>query len=81
MTAALKTPIRVGYLMLLDGRCIASNHYGDCGLSRHNQWPWIVGHMISEYGCDENEVSCVETDTGDFIAVDGLIVGYLDVQQ
>ena len=65
---------RWAYLIALDGRrCFTSNHYGDCGLNRHNQWAWIVGHMIDETGCNPDDVSCVETDDGDRIAINGKI--------
>ena len=78
-----KPKTRIAYLMLTDGlrvRCIGTNHYGECGLTRHNQWGWIIGHMISEFGCEPDDVSCVETDDGDRIAVNGKIVGELVVE-
>ena len=79
--ATLKPRTTFAYLMLLDGRCLATNHYGPCGLSHLNQWGWVCGYITREFDCDENAVSCVETDDGDFIAVDGLIIGYLDLQR
>jgi hypothetical protein len=72
--AATKPRIRFAYLILTDGRCIGSNHFGPCGLDHLNQWDWIVGHLISEFGCNADDVSCVETDEGDRIAVNGKIV-------
>lgn len=74
---AQKPRIRFAYLMSLDGRCIATNHYGECGLNRHNQWAWIVGYMVNEFGCDPDNVYCIETDEGDRITVDGEPVAYL----
>lgn len=75
---AAKPRTRFAYLMLTDGRVIGSNHYGEFGLNRLNQWAWIVGHMISEFGCNPDDVSCVETDEGDRIAVNGKIVAQLE---
>ena len=80
-TALLKPRTTFVYLMLLDGRCIATNHMGECGLSRHNQWNWVIEHITAAYECEPEDVTCEETDTGDYIAVNGLIVGYLDFQR
>ena len=74
------------YLMFIDDsihnhiarhRCIATNHRGDCGINRHNQWAWIVGNLVNETGCNPDEVSCVETEEGDRFAINGKIVAYL----
>lgn len=59
------------YLMLIEGRCLASNVRGEVGINRHNQWAWIVGNIVGEFGCAPEAVSCVESDEGDLIAVDG----------
>ena len=59
------------YLMLIDGRCLASNVYGEFGINRHNQWSWIVGMIVGEFGCDPEAVTCLETEDGDMIAVNG----------
>jgi hypothetical protein len=81
--ATIRKPTKFAYLMVNEGprvRCVGSNFYGDCGLNHTNQWAWIVGHMISEFGCEPDDVSCVETDDGDKIAVAGKIVGELVVE-
>lgn len=74
---AAKPRTRFVYIVLTDGRVIGSNHYGEFGINYTNQWPWIVGHMISEFGCNPDDVSCVETDEGDRIAVKGEIAAEL----
>lgn len=75
---AVKPRLRFAYLILTeDGRCIASNHYGEFALNRLNRWDWIVGYMIQEFGCDPDDVDCLETDDGDRITVDGKIVAEL----
>lgn len=65
------------YLMLIDGRCLASNVRGEVGINRHNQWAWIVGNIVGEFGCNPEAVTCIETDDGDKIAVDGKPVAEL----
>lgn len=65
------------YLMLIEGRCLASNVRGEFGINRHNQWAWIVGYIVGEFGCAPEAVTCIETDDGDKIAVDGRPVAEL----
>jgi hypothetical protein len=76
-----QTRTKWAYLMLIkDGhldRCIASNHYGDCGLTHMNKWAWVVGNLINETGCNPDSVHCVETDEGDKITIDGKVAAYL----
>jgi hypothetical protein len=74
---SLKPRIRIGYIVLTDGRVIGSNHFGEYGINRLNQRDWIVGHMISETGCNADDVGCVETDEGDRITVYGNIAAEL----
>lgn len=74
---------RFAYLILTDGRCIGTNHYGDCALNHTNEWAWIVGHMVDEFGCDPDAVHIEEggeSDEHDWITIDGTRVGYLKVE-
>ena len=70
-TLAARPAVQFIYLMLIEGRCLASNVRGEVGINSKNQWAWIVGAMVNEFGCDPDDVSCLETDEGDLIAVNG----------
>jgi len=70
-TLAARPAVPFIYLMLIKGRCLASNVRGEVGINRHNQWSWIVGAIVGEFGCAPEAVTCIETETGDQIAVDG----------
>ena len=78
MRAQAKT--RFAYLMLLDNRCIASNHYGECGLNHRNKWSWIVGALVQEFGCDPESITIIEMNENeprDLISINGDPVAYL----
>lgn len=71
-------PHKFIYIMFTDGnRCVASNFCGEDGITYRNQWSWIVGHMIQEFGCDESDVGCIEMEDGDRVTVCGEVVAYL----
>lgn len=70
-TLATRPAVPFIYLMLIEGRCLASNVRGEVGINRHNQWSWIVGHIVGEFGCAPESVTCIETEDGDRICVDG----------
>ena len=62
------------YLMLIEGRCLASNVRGEVGINSRNQWAWVVGNIVGEFGCDPDAVTCLQTEDGDKIAIDGVPV-------
>ena len=70
-TLAARPAVPFIYLMLIEGRCLASNVRGEVGINSRNQWSWIVGNIVGEFGCDPEAVTCLETDEGDMIAVNG----------
>lgn len=73
-----RMPAKHAYLMVIEGdRCIASNHYGDCGLTVWNVFTWAARHLSAEFECDVDDVCCIETDDGDRFTVNGMIVAYL----
>lgn len=73
-----RPPVVGLYLTLLDDRrIIASNIRSEYGIHRHNQWEWIVGNIVGWFGCDADDVSCLETEDGDMIAVKGSPVAEL----
>lgn len=75
---------RFAYVFVESGihvRCIGTNHYGDCGLNHLNQWAWIVGLMVNEFGCDPDAVHCEEGEDGEeFITIDGKRVGRVEIE-
>lgn len=77
---------RFAYLFVtVDGgkRCIGTNHYGEHALNHTNEWAWIVGYMVNEFGCDPDAVHCEEggeDDAHDWITIDGKRVGHLEVE-
>ena len=63
-----------------NGKRIASNIYGANGINHTNQWGWIVDAVKEHFGCDEDDVECVETEDGDMIAVCGKIVAFTEIE-
>lgn len=51
----------------LDGRRIASASFTDS----MNSWPWVQEQVAAEFACEPDDVTCVETDDGDMVAVRG----------
>lgn len=77
-TATTLQPTKTLYLMLTDsGRCLSRNFRGEFGIHSHNQWSWIVGSICGEFDCEPEQVSCIETEDGDKIALDGVAVAEL----
>lgn len=77
-TATTIKPTKTVYLMLTDsGRCLSRNFRGEFGINSHNQWSWIVGSICGEFDCEPEQVSCIETEDGDKIALDGVAVAEL----
>lgn len=62
------------------GRKIAENIYGEHGVNRRNQWGWIVENVKEYFGCDDNDVECVEGEEGDLVAVCGKIVAFTEIE-
>jgi hypothetical protein len=77
-TQTIRQPVQKVRVMTIDGRCIASNHYGAYGINRLNRWTWIQEAIAAECECSMDDVGCIETDEGDFFTADGLIVAYLE---
>lgn len=75
---------RFAYVFVTSGihvRCVGSNHFGEFGLNRHNQWAWIVGLMVNEFGCDPDTVHIEEGEDGEeFITIDGERVGRVEIE-
>lgn len=79
--APVKAPPRI-IIRTMKGHQIAENIYCADGVNARNQWGWIVAHVKEHFGCDEDDVSCVETDDGnDMIAVRGKIVAYSEIER
>lgn len=74
----IRQPLRKARVIMLDGRCIATNHFGPCGLDHLNLWGWVSAAIAAECECSADDVHCVETVDGDFISADNLIVAYLE---
>jgi hypothetical protein len=75
----VKAPPRIS-IHVLGGREIAQNIYCADGVNARNQWGWIVDHVKEHFGCDEDDVECIETEDGDMIAVCGKIVAYTEIE-
>lgn len=59
----------------LTGRCLGSLWHRGIG----TKWDWIAATVASEYGCSADDVDCIETDDGDKITVNGVVVAYTAV--
>lgn len=51
----------------LDGRRIASASFTDPS----NAWPWVQDTVAAEFDCEPDDVTCLETADGEFVAVRG----------
>lgn len=56
----------------LTGQCLGSIGYSGTG----TRWEWIRARVAGEYGCEPDDVNCIETDDGDKITAGGRIVAY-----
>lgn len=78
--ATKQETIQAVYLMLEDGRCLSRSFRCVGGLNSSNSWSWIVGNICGEFDCHPDQVSTIETDDGERIAVDGKPVAEVIVE-
>jgi hypothetical protein len=70
-------------LTLLDGRRLATNHYGSAGLTMQNVWNWVVGHLAAEFSCEPDEISIIESnddEARDLIALRGSPIAFIETR-
>lgn len=60
----------------MTGRVITSR---TVGLGDPFSGQWIVEAIASAFECEADDVSCVETDDGEFFVINGERVAYVDV--
>jgi hypothetical protein len=65
-------------IRFLDGRPFAENITGPHGINHLNRRDWIVSSVAHEFECHADDVSFVETEDGDLIAVRGEPVARYD---
>jgi hypothetical protein len=75
----VKAPPRIS-IHVMGGREIAHNIYCADGVNARNQWGWIVDHVKEHFGCDADDVECIECPEGDMIAVCGKICAYVEIE-